>query len=87
MLFHGHETTTSMLTSFAMSLGQYHDILGKAKAEQEALEIEGDLTVEKLKQMTYLDQILKEVERLYPPVAGGFRGVVKPFTFKGYYVF
>jgi len=86
MLFAGHETTTSMLTSFAMSLGQSPDILGKAKAEQEALEIEGDLTVEKLKQMTYLDQILKEVERLYPPVAGGFRGVVKPFTFKGYYV-
>jgi len=86
MLFAGHETTTSMLTSFAMSLAQHPDILAKARAEQEALELEGDLTVEKLKQMTYLDQILKEVERLYPPVAGGFRGVVKPFTFRGYSV-
>lgn len=36
--------------------------------------------------MTYLDQVLKEVERLYPPVAGGFRGVVKPFVYNGYYV-
>lgn len=44
------------------------------------------LTIEKLKQMIYLDLILKEVERLYPPVGGGFRGVVKPFVFKGYYV-
>jgi cytochrome P450 len=36
--------------------------------------------------MPYLAQILKEIERLYPPVAGGFRGVVKPFNFQGYYV-
>jgi cytochrome P450 len=36
--------------------------------------------------MPYLEQILNEVERLHPPVAGGFRGVVKPFEFKGYQV-
>ena len=86
MLFAGHETTTSMLTFLCMALGQHPDILAKARAEQQELDIEGSLTVEKLKQMTYLGQIFKEVERLYPPVGGGFRGVVKPFVFKGYYV-
>ncbi|ACB53076.1 cytochrome P450 [Crocosphaera subtropica ATCC 51142] len=86
LLFAGHETTTSMLVSFCMALAQHRDILEKAKAEQKALNIDRDLTPEKLKQMTYLEQILKEVERLYPPVGGGFRGVVKPFVFNGYYV-
>ncbi|MGK7951834.1 MAG: cytochrome P450 [Xenococcaceae cyanobacterium] len=86
MLFAGHETTTSMLTFLCMALGQHPDILARARAEQQELGISGGLTLEKLKQMTYLEQILKEVERLYPPVGGGFRGVVKPFVFKGYYV-
>ena len=33
-----------------------------------------------------LDRILLEVERLHPPVGGGFRRVVKPFEFNGYEV-
>ncbi len=36
--------------------------------------------------MPYLEQILNETERLHPPVGGGFRGVVKPFDFKGFHV-
>lgn len=84
MLFAGHETTTSMLTSFCLALGQNPDILEKAKQEQ--AQLQDDLTLEQLQQMPYLEQILKEVERLYPPVGGGFRGVVKPFVFDGYYV-
>ena len=75
-----------MLTFLCLALGQHPDILARARIEQQELGMEGGLTLEKLKQMTYLEQILKEVERLYPPVGGGFRGVVKPFIFKGYYV-
>ena len=86
MLFAGHETTTSMLTSLSMALAQHPEILTQAKTEQEKLKQQSDLTIEQLKQMPYLEQILKEVERKYPPVAGGFRGVVKPFTYNGYYV-
>jgi cytochrome P450 len=86
MLFAGHETTTSMLTSLCMALAQHPAVLALAKAEQEKLKEQGDLTIEQLKQMPYLEQILQEVERKYPPVAGGFRGVVKSFTYNGYYV-
>ena len=86
MLFAGHETTTSMLTSLCLALAQHPNILEKAKSEQQALKNQGGFTLENLQKMTYLDQILKEVERLYPPVGGGFRGVVKPFVFNGYYV-
>ncbi|MEL7350162.1 MAG: cytochrome P450 [Cyanobacteria bacterium J06560_5] len=106
MLFAGHETTTSMLTTLMMALAQHPDVLAKARAEQQALEQQAleqqssgqaaakhtagqtaaDLTLAQLQKMPYLDQVLKEVERQYPPVGGGFRKVVKPFTFNGYHV-
>ena len=86
MLFAGHETTTSMLTSLCMVLTQHPEVLTRARAEQQALVAQGPVSLEQLKQMTYLEQVLREVERLYPPVGGGFRGVVKDFEFKGYYV-
>lgn len=84
MLFAGHETTTSMLISAAMALAQNPKVL--AQARQEQAQFSEPLDFEQLKQMPYLSQILKEVERLYPPVAGGFRGVVKPFEFGGYHI-
>ncbi|MEM9448751.1 MAG: cytochrome P450 [Cyanobacteria bacterium P01_E01_bin.6] len=86
MLFAGHETTTSMLTSLVMVLAQHHQVLERARQEQQALASEGSLSLAQLKQMPYLDQILKEVERMYPPVGGGFRGVTKSFVFNGYRV-
>lgn len=86
MLFAGHETTTSMLTSLVMALAQNPQVLERARQEQQALAAGGALSLGQLKQMPYLDQILKEVERLYPPVGGGFRGVIKSFVFNGYRV-
>ncbi|HUN09925.1 MAG TPA: cytochrome P450 [Aggregatilineales bacterium] len=86
LLFAGHETTTSMLTSFCMSMAQNPEVWAKARAEQESVDIEGPLTLDAIKQMTYLEQVLKEVERLYAPVPGGFRGVVEPFDFNGYHI-
>ena len=86
MLFAGHETTTSMLTTLVMSLAQNPQVLERARQEQQRLASEGALSLNQLKQMPYLDQILKEVERLYPPVGGGFRGVIKSFVFNGYQI-
>ena len=37
-----------------------------------------------LKQMEYLDRVLKEVLRLVPPVAGGFREVIQSCEINGY---
>ena len=86
MLFAGHETTTSMLTSLVMSLAQHPQIWQRARDEQDALEAEGPLNLEQLRHMPYLEQIFKEVERLYPPVSGSFRGVTESFEFNGYHV-
>lgn len=86
LLFAGHETTTSMLTWLCLELGRYPEVLQRAREEQQKLELMGNLSLEQLGQMPYFEQILLEIERMHPPVAGGFRGVVKPFEFNGFYV-
>lgn len=84
LLFAGHETSASMLTSMALALAQNPHVWEKARAEQQALNINGNLTQEHLKNMPYLEQVLKETERMYPPVPAGFRGVIETFEFNGY---
>lgn len=85
LLFAGHETTTSMLTWLCLELARHPELLERSRREQSDLNTEV-LTVESLSKMTYLDRVIAEVERMHPPVGGGFRGVVKPFEFKGYRV-
>jgi retinoid hydroxylase len=84
LLFAGHETTTAMLTWTALELARHPAVLAQARAEQQAFN--QPLKLEHLNQMPYLDQILSEVERFHPPIAGGFRRVIKPFEFQGYHV-
>lgn len=84
LLFAGHETLTSAIASFCLLLAQHPEILATARAEQQQLGIEEPLTLEHLKQMTYLEQVLQEVLRVLPPVGGGFREVLKLCEFNGY---
>jgi retinoid hydroxylase len=86
MLFAGHETTTAMLTWICLEMGRHPEVLERARAEQGALTAKGPLSLEQMGQMPYLDQIMCEVERRHPPVAGGFRGVIKPFEFNGFHI-
>lgn len=86
LLFAGHETTTSMLTLLCLELARHPEVLQQARQEQLELAQQGALNLEQLGQMPYLDQVLSEIERMHPPVGGGFRGVVKPFEFNGFYV-
>lgn len=86
LLFAGHETSASMLTSLAMMLPQHPDVWQKLREEQASLDIGDSLTMQNIKDMTYLDQVLRETERMFPPVPAGFRAVVNEFEFKGYRV-
>ena len=83
LLFAGHETLTSAIASFCLLTAQHPEVLEKARAEQERF-VEQPLTLEQLKQMTYLDQVMKEVMRLVPPVGGGFREVLKDCEYAGF---
>lgn len=86
LLFAGHETSASLLSSAMRLLAEHPDVREKAIAEQQALNLGERLTMADLRQMPYLEQVLKEAERLYPPVPGGFRNVVEEFEFNGYRV-
>ncbi|MEB3292910.1 MAG: cytochrome P450 [Synechococcales bacterium] len=85
LLFAGHETTTAMLTWFVLELGRHPEILRQARAEQDSFGNTA-ITLEQLAKMPVLDRIFTEVERLHPPVGGGFRGVIKPFDLNGYHI-
>jgi retinoid hydroxylase len=83
LLFAGHETLTSSLASLCLLLSQHPAVLQRARQEQMELK-DQLLTVETLKQMPYLDQILKEVLRVIPPVGGGFRVAVQDCEYDGF---
>jgi len=84
LLFAGHDTLTSAIASFCLLLAQNPDVMAKVRAEQQQFSATEPLTLEQLKEMTYLEQVLREVLRLVPPVGGGFRQVIKACEFGGY---
>jgi len=85
LLFAGHETLTSAIASFCLLVGQHPIILERLRQEQEQFH-SAILSLETLKQMTYLEQVLKEVMRKIPPVGGGFRKVLQTCEFQGYQI-
>jgi retinoid hydroxylase len=86
LLFAGHETLASALTSLCLLLAHHPEVVATVRAEQKQLEIEGQMTWEHLNQMSYLEQVLKEALRFIPPAFGAFRKAIKPFEFNGYFI-
>jgi len=84
LLFAGHETLTSAIASFCLLLAQNPDVMAKVRVEQQQFPATEPLTLEQLKQMTYLEQVLREVLRLIPPVKSIFRKVINACEFGGY---
>lgn len=65
----GHETTATALTWTHYVLAKYPEVRIKVINEIQAiLGKENDPTYEDIKKMTYLDQVINEVMRLYPPI-------------------
>jgi len=86
LLFAGHETLNSAIASFCLLTAQHPAVLQRLREEQQTLNANSPLTLEGIKQMTYLEQVLKEVMRIIPPVGGGFREVIESFEFNGYQI-
>jgi cytochrome P450 len=84
LLFAGYETLTSAIGSFCLLVAQNPDVMAKIRAEQQQFPASESLTLEQLKQMTYLEQVMREVLRLVPSLGGGFRQVIKACEFGGY---
>ena len=84
LLFAGHETTATVLSWLLFELGSHPEWRDRLRAEQAQVVGDGPLTVSHLKQLPQLNWVIKEVERLYPPVYGIPRGVVKDIEYAGY---
>ena len=86
LMFAGHETLTSAIASMCLLLAQHPGVLEKVREEQQELGHSQPLTSDNLKKMTYLNQVIKEVLRIIPPVGGGFREVIQDCEFNGYLI-
>ncbi|MGV2827279.1 cytochrome P450 [Myxosarcina sp. GI1(2024)] len=84
LLFAGHETLTSAIASFCLLTAQHPEVMQRLREEQQHLSLSSSLSLEEIEKMTYLEQTIKEVMRLIPPVGGGFRKTIETFTFNGY---
>lgn len=87
LLFAGHETLTSAIASFCLLLAQHPDVCDRARAEQrELIQSNAEINTDTLKQMPYLDAVMKEVLRFVPPVGGAFRKSKEDFEYKGFLI-
>ncbi|UYV77783.1 CYP4V2 [Cordylochernes scorpioides] len=69
-LFEGHDTTASGLSFTIYLLGLHPDIQEKVRSEvlEHLGPLEQPMTPEGLKELRYLEMVIKESMRLYPPV-------------------
>jgi cytochrome P450 len=87
LMFAGHDTSTSTVTFALYELAHHPDVLERLCEEQDLVLGGEPPTIDQLeREMPYLDMVLDEVLRLYPPAWIGPRRAVRSFDFGGYTV-
>jgi cytochrome P450 len=87
LMFAGHDTSTSTLTFMMYELARRPDVIERLQEEQDRVLGGETPDLETLERgMPYLDMVLDEVLRLYPPAWIGPRRAVREFEFNGHTV-
>ena len=86
MLIAGHDTSTALLSWALYLLGSHSEILARARDEVDEVLGERAPAMEDVNRLHYLDQIIKEALRLYPPIHVGNRMTRKELQVEGYTV-
>jgi cytochrome P450 len=87
LMFAGHDTSTSTLTFMMHELARHPDVVARLQEEQDEVLGGEDPDIDRLeREMPYLEMVLDEVLRLYPPAWIGPRRAVRDFEFGGYEV-
>jgi retinoid hydroxylase len=87
LMFAGHDTSTSTLTFMLHELARHPEVLARLGEEQDRVLGGATPTAGQLEgEMPYLEMVLDEVLRLYPPAWIGPRRAVREFEFGGYSV-
>ncbi len=84
MLIAGHDTSTALLAWVLYLLGKHPEALAQAQAEVDAVVGRAFPTLEHINQFKYLDWVIKETLRLYPPIHIGNRRTECPVQVNGY---
>jgi cytochrome P450 len=84
LMFAGHDTSTSTLTFMMYELARHPDVVARLQEEQDEV-LGGEAPdINRLeREMPYLEMVLDEVLRLYPPAWIGPRRAVRDFEFGG----
>ncbi len=82
-LFAGYDTTASMLTSVLAALAEQPEVLPLLREELSSLDI-SQVQRGQLPDTPYLDAVLAETERLFPPLTFALRGAVRDLEVSGY---
>ncbi len=87
LMFAGHDTSTSTLTFMLHELARHPEVQARLREEQDRVLAGATPSVDQLeREMPYLEMVLDEVLRLYPPAWIGPRRAVREFEFGGYTV-
>ena len=85
-LFAAHETTATLMSWLLFELGNRPEWREKLRAEYRGVIGHGEIELPHLRQLTQMNYVLKEGERLYPPVGVMIRGVTEEIEFGGYLI-
>jgi cytochrome P450 len=83
-LLAGHDTTALTLTYAWFLLSEHPDAEARLHEELDEVVGEDDPTIGHVREMEYLDWVLNEAMRLYPPVYNIFRTPTEPVDLGGY---
>ncbi|HEY0278421.1 MAG TPA: cytochrome P450 [Solirubrobacterales bacterium] len=87
LMFAGHDTSTSTVTFALYELAHHPDALARLCEEQDRVLAGAPPTIDQMeRELPYLDMVVDEVLRLYPPAWIGPRRAVRDFEFGGYAV-
>lgn len=86
MLIAGHDTSTALLAWTLYLLGRHPHLLRRLQTEIDDTLGSRRPTYQTVGQLNYLDQILKESLRLYPPIHAGMRIAAADLNFQGYHI-
>jgi cytochrome P450 len=83
MLIAGHDTATASLAWALYALGKHPPVLAQARAEVDSV-LNGEApTASNIQQLHYLEHVIKETLRLYPPIHVSNRLAARELEFAG----
>ena len=86
LLIAGHDTSTTLLAWALYLMGRHPDVMARARLEVDAFLGPELPTLQSVQNLHYLDRVIQETMRLYPPIHIGNRRALTDLDFQGYHI-